>query len=161
MSRSKLVLFSLAFALLIGFSVASAAFAAPSPPVDAAWSYNYSAGSLCAFNVAFEQTGKFKEMILPNNRILWTFPGLTIKATNTDSVPAKSVILIATGPMHITLRDGGSTVVTSTGQGPFSVPGMGFMLYTGHFVYITDANGDFIELPAGHGQIRDICALID
>ena len=163
MRKSKLIVVSLLLAFLIVFSTTSLSFAAPNPPRDDTWSKDFPAGMLCSFDVRLEQTGKIKLTQLPHDRILITWPALHIKVINTSVEPWKSVSLNATGPMSIIAQPDGGEVVTLNGRGvpyPYYVPSVGFVVYVGHFVYRIDPAGNYAQIPIGHGQILDVCAMI-
>jgi hypothetical protein len=144
--------------LALLFIVIGAVPSLAGPPEDATWQGFFPAGSLCDFDVELLQTGKMKYTELPNDRYLLTWPALKLDVIN--SVTSQQVRLTATGPMHVTVQADGE-ITMSTGRGPFGIPGLGFIMYIGNFVYEVDSNGNMLGQPYGHGRMLDICAMID
>src|SRR5215212_3911454 len=69
--------------------IGGTANAAPDPsktpiPYDGT-PYTIPAGVACSFPVEIQDSGKHKELVLPGNRMLFTFPGYDATLTNVDA----------------------------------------------------------------------------
>ena len=119
------------------------------------------AGVVCPFAVQLSQAGKTKQIDLPGDRVIFTFPGLDVTVTNLTSEPTKEVTLNITGVFHITTEQDGSVVTMVTGRNLLFDPQAGFVLAIGNFSFAFDAEGNLIQPLEGEGQLIDVCGAID
>lgn len=154
---------------LIGlFLVSTAPIAAPSvngvKPVDSSYSVVIDANSVkpgeCAFDVGLDVKGKAKTITLPDNRFIYTSPGLNAEVTNLSD-PTKTVSLSLTGAFHTTINSNGDTLYIVTGRNFLTDPEAGVVLAIGTFRFAFNADGTLIEPLNGQGQLINICDLIN
>ena len=143
--------------LALGLAFGRLSVAAPNPPEDVDQTITIPAGGVCPFGVEVLLSGKAKTIDLPDDRFIFTSPGLDATLTNLDD-PSRQVTLNITGAFHQTTEQDGSVVTRSTGRSLLFDPQAGFVLAIGNFVF--DADGTLMQPLEGQGQLIDACALI-
>ncbi len=160
MRKSRVAVFSLALAVLTSLTMGRPSVAKQNPPEDSEFTETIPAGVACTFGVHASGTGKGKTIDLPGGRFIITSPGLHVTLTNLDD-PTKQVTLNITGAFHQTTEQDGSVVTVYTGRSVLFDPQAGFVLAIGNFSQVFDANGNLIQPLEGHGQLVDVCAMIE
>lgn len=145
-------------ALVTAFVAAQGASAeAPKPIND-----NYTAEGYCTFPVLVEQTGQFKDRVLPGGETLRTGHG-PITLTNLDD-PENQLIARGGGfAGRITTLENGDVLVVATGHNVLFDPGEGIFMTVGRAVFTVasgpEVGGD-IEILESQGRVIDVCALL-
>lgn len=156
--KSKIIHLVAACLILAAFGPPTAELLCADPPggVDQTFIFR----DICGFDVQATATGKEGVINLPSGGIILTAPALRGTFTNLSD-PTKSVTLNVTGPVHISFDQNGDTIYRLTGRNEAEDPSFGLLLLVGDFTFVYDSNGTLISGPTGHGQITNICDLID
>jgi hypothetical protein len=145
-------------ALLI-LPVARPTFADPNPPVDNPIAVTIPAGAWCTFAVDVIVGGKFKEVELPQGRVLQIYPGGTYALTNHDE-PTKTVTAVTTGSFHYVGDPNGAYLLVMTGRNLWFDAEGRLVFLIGRFTEQVDSEGTVIQPLHGTGRTIDACALI-
>jgi hypothetical protein len=142
-------------ALTAVLGVAGSASAAPPEPVSTTVvlppSYTY-----CSYDITAVLDGKAKTIEKQGFTIL-TSPGLKITLSAND----KTETFVATGSFKITPLANGDVLHEYRGNNLVSDPTVGFLALSGHFTWVTNADGSVTVQPLqGTGHRTDLCALL-
>ena len=120
------------------------------------------AGGSCDFPLHLDLSGKGKEITQPDGSHIFTSPGLHVTATNQTNGEQASFSI--TGAFHETTNPENGEVTTKvTGRNLLSDPDTGYVLLSGNFSFVFDAEGNLIqsfEDTDGKGQVIDVCELL-
>jgi hypothetical protein len=142
-----------AAAVMIG--LAGAASAAPPDPVSGTIVLPPDF-TFCNFDITAVLAGKSKT-IEKDGFTIATSPGLKITLSAND----KSYTFVATGSFKVTPLDNGNVLHEYRGRNLVSDPTVGFLALSGHFTWLTNADGTVTVQPLqGTGNRTDICALL-
>lgn len=134
--------------------VAAAAAAPSGPPTSAAGSGTFVGN--CAFDVAYEVTGKTKTIALPDGTVAVTAPGQTITLTANGNTAS----YIITGTLFFTV-DGSTIEVRATGSNLLTRPDkQGIFLTQGNVNFAITTTAGEIRAFAGPGRVTDVCAAL-
>jgi len=145
-------------AVTLALVAAEGALAAPPEPSND----SYTAEGYCSFPVLVEQTGQFKDRVLPGGEILRT--GHTpITLTNLDD-PENQLIDHGGGfAGRITMLENGDVLVVATGHNFLFDPGEGIFMTVGRAEFTVasgpEVGGD-ITILESQGRLLDVCALL-
>ena len=109
----------------------------------------------CSFPVAFEPTGKEKQIELPNGTLLITSPGLDVTLTNTET--GTSETFNVTGAVRVLPPEEGIQVTEVTGRNLLIDPDAGFVVASGNFSFAFDEEGNLVQPLEGEGRLIDVC----
>ena len=119
-------------------------------------------GGSCDFPLHLDLSGKGKEITQPDGSRIFTSPGLHVTATNETTGEQASFSI--TGAFHETTDPVTRDVTTKvTGRNLLSDPDAGYVLLSGNFSFVFDAEGNLIqsfEDTDGNGQVIDVCELL-
>ncbi len=114
----------------------------------------------CSFPIQLELSGKGKEITLPDDRRIFTSPGLHVTVTNLDT--GEQATFNITGTFHETTNPQNGEVTTRiTGRNLLFDPEAGVVLTIGNFSFVFDAEGNLVQPFKGEGQVIDVCALLE
>jgi hypothetical protein len=119
-------------------------------------------GGSCDFPLRVEVSGKGKQITQPNGSLIFTSPGLF--ATVTNQTNGKQATFSISGTFHqSTNPENGDVTTKVTGRNLLSDPDAGYVLLSGNFSFVFDAEGNLIqsfEDTDGKGQVIDVCELL-
>ena len=160
--QGRLVVWVLAAALALTAAVVvpRATSAAPPEPVDQT---PYELEGFCDFPVQVEETGKTKEILLPDESLLLTAPGVRTTVTNLTE-PDKQVSLVNTGTLRLRELENGNLSLVGRGHNVLYDPGGGIFLSIGRVELLltpTDIPDVYdITILENQGRLIDVCALL-
>ncbi len=161
--QGRLVVWVLAAALALAVAVVvpRATSAAPPEPVDET---PFVLEGFCDFPVQVEETGKTKEILLPDESLLLTAPGAHIALTNLTE-PDKQVNLVNTGTLLLRELENGNLSVVGRGHNVLFDPGEGIFLTIGRVELLLTPTDDpdvyDITILENQGRLIDVCALLE
>jgi hypothetical protein len=162
--QGRLVVWVLAAALALAVAVVvpRATSAAPPEPVDET---PFVLEGFCDFPVQVEETGKTKEILLPDESLLLTAPGARIVLTNLLTEPDKQVSLVNTGTLRLRELENGNLSVVGRGHNVLFDPGEGIFLTIGRVELLLTPTDDpdvyDITILENQGRLIDVCALLE
>jgi hypothetical protein len=118
-------------------------------------------GGSCDFPLRLDLSGKGKTITLPDGSHIFTSPGLHVTATNQTT--GEQATFSITGAFHQSTNEAGEVTYKVTGRNLLSDPDAGYVLLSGNFSFVYDAEGNLIqsfEDTDGNGQVIDVCELL-
>jgi hypothetical protein len=150
-----------ALALAVAFVLPKASSAEPPEPVDET---PFVLEGFCDFPVQVEETGKTKEILLPDESLLLTAPGARLALTNLTE-PDKQVSLVNTGTLRLRELENGNLSLVGRGHNVLFDPGGGIFLTIGRVELLltpTDVPDVYdITILENQGRLIDVCALLE
>ncbi len=114
---------------------------------------------LCSFPMQLELSGKGKEITLPDDRRIFTSPGLHVTVTNVET--GEQATFNITGSFHETTNpENGEVTTLVRGRNLLFDPEAGTVIAIGNFSFVFDAEGNLVQPLEGKGQLIDVCALL-
>jgi hypothetical protein len=151
----------IAMSAIVSWLLAGTAYAGGTPPVDAGFSFDIPAGAVCDFPVNWTVTGKSSVITLPGDRLIITAPNQKAVVTNLAE-PSNTVTLVITSTAHVSTDSNGDQIVIVTGRSLLADPVAKYMvLASGRFSFRPDPVTFALVDLSGHGQLVDVCAMID
>src|SRR5215211_3142498 len=164
MKRAIVLALSLILALTMAAPTVLARSDNGTAPEDVSGTFTVEPGAKfgsCDFPLQLDLSGKGKTITLPDGSRILTSPGLFVTATNT--VNGEQATFNISGTLHETTAENGDVTTKVTGRNLLSDPDAGFVLLSGNFSFVFDAEGNLLqsfEDTDGHGQVIDVCALL-
>jgi hypothetical protein len=159
--RMLVLVVGVALALAVAFVLPKASSAEPPEPVDEA---PFVLEGFCDFPVQVEETGKTKEILLPDESLLLTAPGVRTTLTNLTE-PDKQVSLVNTGTLRLRELENGNLSLVGRGHNVLFDPGGGIFLTIGRVELLltpTDVPDVYdITILENQGRLIDVCALLE
>ena len=146
-----------ASAVVAGLALAATDPVAAAPPEPQTGTFELPTDfTFCEFPIVATLDGKGKT-IEKERFTIATSPGLKI----TLEANGNSYVFNATGSFKITPQADGNVLYEYRGNNLVSDPTVGFLALSGHFTWLSDADGNSVRpLSTGTGRTTDLCALL-